>query len=107
MGTRRNHLLSDLDVAGVAEIDGGEVVATVDLDDGDVGDGIGTDQSGRGLGSVGERNAKLRSLCAGNVVVGQDQTVGGQDDTGALTALSLRGGYLDLHDARHDLRATA
>ena len=38
------------------------------------------------------------------VVVGQDQTVGGQDDTGALTALSLRGGYLDLHDARHDLR---
>ncbi|MCW2426034.1 hypothetical protein M2260_000942 [Rhodococcus erythropolis] len=103
-GPDGHNLLSDLNVAGVPEIDGGEVVAAVDLDDGDVRDGIGTDKGGRGLGSVGERDAKLRSLSTGNVVVGQDQTVGGQDDTGTLTALSLRGGHLDLHDARHHLR---
>src|SRR3989442_395320 len=84
----REHPLPDADGIGVPELRGGQAVR-VDLDDGDVGAGVGSHDARRELplveelyrDAIGARN---------HVVVGQDVAVRGDDEARARALLDLR-----------------
>ena len=64
-------------------------VTAVDLDHGEIGVGIGADQSRRQHPLVGQLHLNL--LCAlDHVVVGEDEAIGPHDDAGALAEQLLR-----------------
>ncbi len=92
------HPVADLGAVGVAELDGGERLGRVDLDDGDVGLGIDADDLGGTafvvgvVGIGGELDVDLVGF-VDDVVVGDDVAAGVDDEAGA-EGLALAAGVV-------------
>jgi len=78
--------LADAERLGVAESDGGEagsvIVEAVEADYGEVGGGVVPDEVCGAVAAVGERDFDSRGV-VDDVAVGQDEAVGGEDESGA------------------------
>ena len=82
-------------LVGLAEGDGGQVVAEIHLDDGEVGVRIGADDVSLGRAAIGERHFDLVGGFH-HMVVGENVTVMADDDAGTQAGALLRGIVVEL-----------
>jgi hypothetical protein len=89
----------------VAKGDGGEVrrvvVEAVETDYGEVGGGVVADEVGGAVAAVGKRDFDSRGI-VDYVAVGEDQAVGGEDESGAAAVAVAFAGDFDLGDRGAD-----
>src|ERR1019366_1732224 len=83
----RESVVADLDLGRVADHDGRQS-GSVDLEDGDIGLGIGADDAGFELALVGEGHFDVRGF-VDDMIVGEDVTLGADDHAGAEPLLTL------------------
>ena len=100
-------LVADVDLARVAELDGGESGCALELDHREVVRGVGPHHGGRIdvpiRGGHRHRGISARPIQGHDVGVRQDVAVGGEDDAGTGPA-GAAGADVDGDDARDDLR---
>ena len=100
-----DRLLADLDRRRVADR-GGRQAGLVDLDDGEVGEGVDAVDRGVEGAAVLEVDGQLRRVAGDDVVVGEDEAVRVEDDAraGRRPGAGLAGGRIGLGDALGDDR---
>ena len=94
----REHAVTDLYLGRVGERDGGEVVG-VDLDDGDIGLLVTTDELGDEVAAVGQRDGDGLGAIH-DVVVGRDVAVGANDHARAAGRPAGPGAFRARRDRR-------
>jgi hypothetical protein len=92
-GFDRDDPLPDLQLLRIAEMDVRELLAGLDLDERDVGPGVGPHHLRLELPLVQERHRDLVGFFH-HVVVGEDETVLGDDETGAQAPALLLPGHV-------------
>ena len=85
--SHRQHPLPDVDVIGVAKFRGGQL-RCFDFDDGKVGFFVGTDHLGFKSAIVGKGDGQVGSTLD-DVIVGDDESVGADDQAGSQSALHV------------------
>ena len=88
--------LADVDFAGIAEGEVGEI-REIDAEDGEVGVGVVADDFGAGFAEVGGLDADFVGA-VDDVAVGHDEAVGGDEEAGAAAAGAIFGAGLDVED---------
>ncbi len=79
--------LAGMQLRGISQRHAGQV-GSVDLDDGKIGERIGTDQLRREDSAIGHGNANVHRT-VDDVVVGHDVAIGRNNDTAAQTVLNV------------------